>query len=182
MNCIFQDEEIENGIFNIEKPDEHFENLHIDDKVMNTLEKATEQFGDAKLAFKPDHNQWSQIDNNFDINSDSDFTEFDQDIKCINLLEDKAISTNFLVEDPLDISKESLNASIDPTTKISNNTSHKLDDTKTLDKLKTENSEENKTKKQDKEEVKSRRKKSKSKQLDFSYQDHGKCKNSKKER
>ena len=98
------------------------------------------------------------------------------------MLEDKAISTNFLVEDPLDIGKESLNASIDPTTKISNNTSHKLDDTKTADKLKTENSEENKTKKQDKEEVKSRRKKSKNKQLDFSDQDHGKCKNNKKER
>ena len=72
MNCIFQDEEIDNGFFNILQSEYHFEDLDIDDKVMNTVDKAMEQYADVRLAIQSGSNQCSQIDNNFGINSDKD--------------------------------------------------------------------------------------------------------------
>ena len=96
----------------------------------------------------------------------------DQDIKCISLLEYKTDGTNLLAEEPLDINNESSSASVTPTTKISNNDTSKLGDTKLADKLKIQNEDQHETKKQDKEEIKSRTRKSKYKKLDFSDQDN----------
>ena len=57
MNNIFQDEKLDNELVNIFGSDDDFQDLCIDDKVMNTLDKAMEQYGDAKLVLKTNHNQ-----------------------------------------------------------------------------------------------------------------------------
>ena len=147
MNCVFQDDEIDNGFFNILKSEYHFEDLDIDDKVMNTLDKAMEQYGDAKLAIQSESCQWSQIDNNFDINCKKDSEELDQEIKIMSLIEEKFADTNLIIDTPFAIKERSFNASVDPTTKITNNSTIKLDDTNAADKLKIENNEESKTEK-----------------------------------
>ena len=155
MNCVFQDDEIDNGFFNILKSEYHFEDLDIDDKVMNTLDKAMEQYGDAKLAIQSESCQWSQIDNNFDNNSDRDLEELDKEIKIMSLIEENVADTNLIIDDPFAIKERSFNASVDPTTKITNNSTSKLDDTNAADKLKTKNNEESKTEKQNNKEIRS---------------------------
>ena len=147
MSCIFQEDEVDNGFFNILKSEYHFEDLDIDDKVMNTLDKAMEQYADSKLVIQSGSNQWSQIDNNFGNNSDRDLEELDQEIKIMSLIEENVADTNLIIDDPLAIKERSFNASVDPTTKITNNSTIKLDDTNAADKLKIENNEESKTEK-----------------------------------
>ena len=80
MNFVFQDDTA-NEFINILQSNYNLENLDIDDKVMNTIDKAMEQYGDAKLSLKSDYNQWSQIDNKYGIDSDKNLAELDQDIK-----------------------------------------------------------------------------------------------------
>ena len=155
MNCLFQGEEIDNGFFNILQSDHHFEDLDIDDKVMNTVDKAMEQYADVRLAMKSESNQCSQIDNNFGINSDKDLVELNQELKYISLFEDNAIDTNLFINDSLVAKKESFNASVDPTTKITKNATSKLDDTNVADKPKIDN-DKRKTQKKDNEEIKTR--------------------------
>ena len=81
MNFVFQDDDTANEFDNILQSDQCLEHLDIDDKVMNTIDKAMEQYGDAKLSLKSDYNQWSQIDNKYGIDSDKNLAELDQDIK-----------------------------------------------------------------------------------------------------
>ena len=153
MNCVFQDDEIDNEFFNILKSEYHFEDLDIDDKVMNTLDKAMEQYGNAKRVMQSESNQWSQIENNFEVNSDNDLAELNQDIKKMSLIEDNVIDANLIIDDTLTIKERFFNAPVDPSTKITNNSTSKLDDTNSADKLKIENNEESKTEKQNNKKI-----------------------------
>ena len=171
MNFVIQDNDTANEFINIIQPDYHLEDLDIDGKVMNTIHKAMEQYGDSKLALKFESNQWGQIDNKYDINSDKDLGELNQDIKCMSLFEDNIVDTNFLIDDPLVIDSKSYKVSVDPTTKITNNSTRKVDDTNIVKKLKTDDENQSKAKKQDLKERKrrsqKRRKRSKPKKSDL---------------
>ena len=170
MNNIFQDEKLDNELVNIFDSDDDFQDLCIDDKVMNTLDKAMEQYGDAKLVLKTNHNQWNMIQDNCSVESYKDYEYLDQDINCISLLEDNFIDANFAFDDPLDIGKESFNISANPMTKITISSTWKLDDTTNVaDESKTRNENAKKTtKQQNKKASKSTKKKSNAKKLDLS--------------
>ena len=70
------------------------------------------------------------------------------------MFEDNAIDTNLFINDSLVAKKESFNASVDPTTKITKNAISKLDDTYAADKPNIDNDD----KKKDTEEIKTRKK------------------------
>ena len=72
------------------------------------------------------------------------------------MFEDTAIDINFFINDPLVAKKESFDASVDRTTKITKNAASKLDDTNVADKPKIDNDDKRKTKKKDNEEIKTR--------------------------
>ena len=69
----------------------------------------------------------------------------DQDIKSISLLEDNYIDIKYAFEYPLDIDKESLTFSANPTTKITSSGTCKPDDTSNIV---SKRNTRNKTKKQ----------------------------------
>ena len=83
------------------------------------------------------------------------------------MFEDNAIDTNLFINDSLVAKKESFNASVDPTTKITKNATSKFDDTNAADKLKIDNDDKRKTKRKDTEEIKARKKRQNAKKSEL---------------